>query len=72
MKSPCKDCRSRTITCHAHCELYIDWQAEQARLKAITHDEAVQYVIQRGRENAQRRALLRKNDRQCKRVRFRD
>ncbi len=26
--SPCKDCPNRRIACHAHCEIYLEYQKE--------------------------------------------
>ena len=34
-KSPCTDCTSRSIGCHANCEPYISWKA--ARAEAQRH-----------------------------------
>jgi hypothetical protein len=36
--SPCYKCKTRTLTCHSECELYVDWQSECAKEKAAKRD----------------------------------
>lgn len=33
MKSPCKDCRYRTVGCHTVCKNYADYRAEADKAK---------------------------------------
>lgn len=33
MIAPCKGCETRTAVCHATCEAYKEWNAEQAKMR---------------------------------------
>ena len=57
----CRGCQERRANCHAHCEHYLAWRAEQDRLKAaeIRERQGELYAIEVGKE----RLRLRQCDR---------
>ncbi len=61
----CRGCQERRANCHAHCEHYLAWLAEQDRLKAaeIRERQGELYAIEVGKERLRRQAVLRQCDR---------
>lgn len=35
---PCKNCKDRSKSCHAHCSAYADWKEENEEFKAYMRD----------------------------------
>lgn len=61
----CRGCQERRANCHAHCEHYLAWRAEQDRPKAaeIRERQGELYAIEVGKERLRRQAVLRQCDR---------
>ena len=61
----CRGCQERRANCHAHCEHYLAWRAEQDRLKAaeIRERQGELYAIEVGKERLRRQAERRQRDR---------
>ena len=38
---PCKDCKTRSDTCHSHCELYKAWQVQHEKEKTRQYEQTV-------------------------------
>ncbi len=70
----CRGCQERRANCHAHCEYYLEWRAEQDRLKAaeIRERQGELYAIEVGKERLRRQAVLRQCDRIKGRRRFKE
>ncbi len=70
----CRGCQERRANCHAHCEYYLAWRAEQDRLKAaeIRERQGELYAIEAGKERLRRQAVLRQRDRIKGRRRFKE
>lgn len=70
----CRGCQERRANCHAHCEYYLVWRAEQDRLKAaeIRERQGELYAIEVGKERLRRQAVLRQCDRIKGRRRFKE
>lgn len=70
----CRGCQERLANCHAHCEYYLAWRAEQDRLKAaeIRERQGELYAIEVGKERLRRQAVLRQCDRIKGRRRFKE
>ena len=70
----CRGCQERRTNCHAHCEYYLAWRAEQDRLKAaeIRERQGELYAIEVGKERLRRQAVLRQCDRIKGRRRFKE
>ena len=47
--SPCHGCEERCILCHAHCDKYAEWTAEQQKLydKRMSENESRTVAIDR-------------------------
>lgn len=39
MKCPCKDCQTRTLTCHGFCQGYKAWKTEHDRARLAAQQE---------------------------------
>lgn len=70
----CRGCQERRANCHTHCEYYLEWRAEQDRLKAaeIRERQGELYAIEVGKERLRRQAVLRQCDRIKGRKRFKE
>lgn len=61
MKAPCKFCEKRYVGCHAVCELYLDFKAENEAIKKAMKDDVD--VLGVARTKAAKAVLIEKRQR---------